>query len=105
MLWGQKIKVYTNHKNLMCYALRSTSNRVFRWHMLLEEEYGPKIIYKGIHNTVADVISRLDMDSTVKDLILNNLMVEGGHLGKLRKVTGSQYLVMAIILTQLTFHE
>ena len=86
-------------------ALGSTSNRVFRWHMLLEE-YSPEIIYiKGIHNTVADAISRLDMDPTVKDLNLNNLMVEGGHSKKFRKVTGSQYHVMAMILTQLTFQE
>ena len=63
-------------------ALGSTRDRVFRWHMLLEE-YGPKIIYiKGIHNTVADAISRLDMDPTVKDLNLNNLMVFGGHSRK-----------------------
>ena len=60
---------------------------------------------KGIHNTVADAISRLDMDPTVKDLNLNILMVEGGHSRKFQKVTGSQYHVMATILTQLTFHK
>ncbi len=39
-----------------------TSDRVARWRILLEE-YAPKIIYiKGIHNTVADAISRLDYD-------------------------------------------
>ncbi len=38
-----------------------TSDRVYRWRLLLEE-YGPEIIYiKGIHNTVADAISRLEM--------------------------------------------
>ena len=37
-----------------------TSDRVYRWRLLLEE-YCPEIIYiKGIHNTVADAISRLD---------------------------------------------
>ena len=31
-----------------------------RWRLLLEE-YGPEIVYiKGMHNTVADAISRLD---------------------------------------------
>jgi len=39
-----------------------TSNRVARWRILVEE-YAPEIIYiKGIHNTVADAISRLDYD-------------------------------------------
>ena len=60
MLWGQKITVYTDHKNLMQDALGLTSDRVYRWRLLLEE-YCPSIEYiKGIHNTVADAISRLD---------------------------------------------
>eukprot|EP00804_Cyclotella_cryptica_P004378 CCRYP_006796-RA/>CCRYP_006796-RA protein AED:0.34 eAED:0.38 QI:0/0/0/1/0/0/3/0/249 len=57
MLWGQQITVYTDHKNLMQDALGLTSDRVYRWRLLLEE-YGPTIVYiKGIHNTVADAIS------------------------------------------------
>ena len=60
MLWGQPIVVYTDHKNLMQDALGLTCDRVYRWRLLLEE-YGPVIVYiKGIHNTVADAISRLD---------------------------------------------
>ncbi len=62
MLWGQDIKVYTDHKNLTRYALLLTPDRVYRWWLLLEE-YAPEIIYiKGIHNTVADAISRLEYD-------------------------------------------
>jgi len=62
MLWGQRIKVYTDHKNLITDALGLSSDRVYRWRLLLEE-YGPEIVYiKGIHNTVADAISRLDYD-------------------------------------------
>jgi len=62
MLWGQNIMVYTDHKNLTRDALGLTSDRVYRWRLLLEE-YAPQIIYiKGIHNTVADAISRLDYD-------------------------------------------
>ncbi len=54
MLRGQDIKVFTHHKNLTRNALGLTSDRVYRWRLLLEE-YAPKIIYiKGIHNTVAD---------------------------------------------------
>jgi hypothetical protein len=49
MLWGQDIKVFTDHKNLTRDALGLTSNRVYHWQLLLEE-YAPKIIYiKGIH--------------------------------------------------------
>jgi hypothetical protein len=56
MLWGQDVKVFTDHKNLTRDALGLTSDRVYRLQLLLEE-YAPKIIYiKGIHNTVADAI-------------------------------------------------
>lgn len=65
MLWGQRIKVYTDHKNLTTDALGLSSDRVYRWRLLLEE-YGPEIVYiKGIHNSVADAISRLDYDPSV----------------------------------------
>ena len=56
MLWGQKIKVYTDPKNLTQDALGLTSDRVYHWQLLLEE-FAPEIVYiKGIHNTVADAI-------------------------------------------------
>ncbi len=62
MLWGQEMKVYTDHKNLTRDALGLTSDRVYRW-WLLVEEYAPEIIYiKGIYNTVADAILQLDYD-------------------------------------------
>jgi hypothetical protein len=62
MLWGQDIKFYTDHKNLTRDALGLTSDRVYHWQLLLEE-YAPKIIHiKGIHNTVADTVSRLEYD-------------------------------------------
>ena len=60
MLWGQKLVVYKDHQNLMRDALGLTSDRVYRWRLILEE-YGPETVYiKGIDNTVADAISRLD---------------------------------------------
>ncbi len=59
MLWGQIIKVLTDHANLMRDALGLTSDQVYRWRLLLKE-YGPKIVYiKGIHNTVADAVMGL----------------------------------------------
>jgi hypothetical protein len=57
MLWGQRLNVYTDHKNLTRDGLGLSPDIVTHWRILLEE-YDPKIIYiKGIHNTVADVIS------------------------------------------------
>ena len=42
-----------------------TSNRVYRWRLLIKK-FGPKIVYiKGITNTVAGVISRLDYDPKI----------------------------------------
>jgi hypothetical protein len=56
MIWGKDTKVYTDHKNLTRDALGLTSERVYRW-LLILEEYAPKIVHiKGIHNTVADAI-------------------------------------------------
>ncbi len=43
MLWGQDIKVYTDHKNSRD-ALGLTSDRVYHWQLLLEE-YAPETIY------------------------------------------------------------
>ena len=36
MLWGQQIKVYTYHKNLIQDALGLTSDQVYQWWLLLE---------------------------------------------------------------------
>jgi hypothetical protein len=44
MLWGQNIKVYTDHKNLTRDALGLTSDKVYRWRLLLEE-YALEILY------------------------------------------------------------
>ncbi len=80
MLWGQSIKVYTDHANFIRDALLGmTSDRVYRWRLLLEE-YGPKIVYiKGIHNTIADAISRLEYDPSV------NQTAENYHLTKVTR--------------------
>jgi hypothetical protein len=77
MLWGQRLNVYTDHKNLTQDGLGSTSNRVTRWRILLEE-YAPKIIYiVGIHNTVADAISQLDYDPKVNSTNEYNHAIHG----------------------------
>jgi hypothetical protein len=85
MLWGQSIKVFTDHANLMRDALGLTpSDRVYQWRLLLEE-YGPKIVcVKGIHNTVADAISRLENDSSV------NQTAESYYMTKVKSSKCSQ---------------
>jgi hypothetical protein len=59
ILWGQliKIKTYTEHKNLIPYALWLTSDWVYHRRLLLEE-YGLEIMHtRGILNTVTDARS------------------------------------------------
>ncbi len=57
MLWGQKLTVFTDHRNLIQDALGLTSDRVYRWRLLFEE-FGPEIGHiRGIQNTVVDAIS------------------------------------------------
>ncbi len=65
MLWGQQIKVYTDHKNLIRDAVGLTSDRVYQWRLLLEE-YAPETVYiKGKHYTVVDAISRLEYNPEI----------------------------------------
>ena len=71
MPWGQKLQVYTDHKNLVRDALGLTCDCVYRWRLLLEE-YEPEIVYiKGVYNIVADAISRLEYDPDQKVKIFN----------------------------------
>jgi hypothetical protein len=65
MLWGQSIKVFTDHANLLRDTLGMTLDQVYQWRLLLEE-HGPKTVYiKGIYNTVADAISWLEYDPSI----------------------------------------
>ena len=85
MLWGQQIKVFTDHANLMRDALGLTSDRVYRWRLLLEE-YGPEIVYiKGIHNTVADAVSRLEYDPSVNKTAESFHRMKIGSRSRLRQ--------------------
>ena len=76
MLWGQRVKVFTDHKILVVDALGGTSDRITRWRLLLEE-YNPEISYiKGTDNTVADAISRLEYDPHLKTIDRDLLMYD-----------------------------
>ena len=71
MLWGQKIKVYSDHQNLVRDALGFTTDRVYRWRLVLEE-YGPEIVYiPGVTNIVADGLSCLEYDQSVNSRTIN----------------------------------
>jgi hypothetical protein len=79
MLWGKSMKVYTDHANFIRDALGMTSDHVYQWRLLLED-YRPKIVYiKGIHNTFADAISRLQYDPSI------NWTAENYHLMKVKR--------------------
>ena len=46
-------------------------DRVYRWHLPLEE-YGPQIVYsKGVDNIVADSMSRLDYEEKINTRTIN----------------------------------
>ena len=67
IILGQRIKVFTDHKNLVHESELKTSQRVMRWRLLLEE-YGPEIEYiKGPKNVVADALSRLPKQGDIVD--------------------------------------
>ena len=54
---GNKLRIYTDHKDLTCKILNT--DRVLRWRLILEE-YVPNIKYiKGEKYILADAISRL----------------------------------------------
>jgi hypothetical protein len=90
MLWGQNIKVFTDHANLMRDALGLTLDQVYRWRLLLEE-YGPEIVYfKGIQNTVADAVSRLEYDPSV------NRTAESFHTMKVRNYSHQRQCWMTV---------
>jgi hypothetical protein len=72
---------------------------VYQWRLLLEE-YRPKIVYiKGIHNTVADAVLRLEYDPSV------NQTGESVHTKKDRNKQSRQRqcwmtFVVALVLQQ-----
>jgi len=95
MLWGQRINVCTDHKNLTRDGLGLMSDRVARWRILLEE-YAPKIIYiKGIHNTVVDAISRLDYDPKLNT---TNEYNHAMHVKSTRVVSNHKWMMFLKIL-------
>jgi hypothetical protein len=72
ILLGQDIKVHTDHENLTYKHFNS--DRVMRWQLFIEE-YAPNLqCIKGVHNVVADALSRLSFtnDGTVEEALVTN---------------------------------
>ena len=60
ILLGQKLQIYTDHKNLTCEFFNT--DKVLGWILILEE-YGPDIEYiKGKKNIVSDGISIIPLN-------------------------------------------
>ena len=60
ILFGQKLRIYTDHKNITCNNFNT--DRSLRWRLILEG-YGPDIEYiKGEKNIVSDALSRLTLN-------------------------------------------
>ncbi len=92
MLRGQRLNVYSDHKNLTRDGLGLTFDRVTRWRILLEE-YAPEIIcIKGIHNAVADAISRRDYDPKVNS---TNEYNHATHGMSTKEVTSQRWLMFS----------
>ena len=67
ILLGQKVIVWTDHKNLTGFNTKYKCDRVHRQRLQLEE-YDADIRYiEGPKNVVADALSRLDIDKRTKE--------------------------------------
>lgn len=66
-LYGHRIKIYTDHKNITYVGTDYISERVLRQHLILDQ-FGAEVInIPGKRNTVADALSRLPTSTTQID--------------------------------------
>jgi RNase H-like domain found in reverse transcriptase len=60
LLYGQRVVVHTNHKNIIYGNL--VNNRIARWRLLLKE-YSPEIVHvKGNDNVIADALLHMEVN-------------------------------------------
>ena len=63
ILLGNKVRIYTDHKNLTYTNTNYSSDRILRQRLVIED-YGAELIYiKGCSNEVADALSRLPTEN------------------------------------------
>ena len=59
ILFGFKIEVFSDHKNMVYATTLGEYQRMMRWRLILEE-FGPNIQHiSGVENIVADTLRRL----------------------------------------------
>jgi hypothetical protein len=74
MLLGHKLKIHTDHKNLINLMMVSKSPQIQRWQWTIEE-FGPDLEYiNGPRNVVADALSRLDTEMSHSTLNSNAIL-------------------------------
>ena len=71
MFWGQTIKVYTDHQNLIRDSLGLTSDRVYRWRGLPEKYDLDIVCIPWNTNIVADGLRRLEYDQSMASRTLS----------------------------------
>ena len=89
ILLGQKLRIYTDHKNLTCGNFNT--DRVLRCRIILEE-YGPDIEYiKSDKNIVSDSLSRIPLNGnkyiTQKSTDLKEILSEINDIEELTEGT------------------
>ena len=93
ILYGQQLIVYTDHKNLTYKDFNT--ERVMRWHLIIEE-FNPEIRYiKGEHNIVADSLSRLPRTSDIAEC---NTIYEYSELFQVNELSADDYPVSYSII-------
>ena len=105
MLLGQDILICSDHKNLESDLAHLTSQKGLHWRLLVEE-FGVAIKHiKGVNNSVADALSRLDFapslnknNSGTVELIFANLLPEDSELFLLSMQDTSEHQMSAIEL-------
>ena len=78
MLFGQRIKIFTDHKNLTYHNTKFANDRVLRQRLLLEE-YAPEIVHiEGEKNEAADTLSRVPQKDNhcVDEQIMETMAME-----------------------------
>lgn len=72
-LYGKKFKIYTDHRPLTwLFNIKEPNSKLVRWRLKLEE-YEYEIIYKkGKHNTNADCLSRIELNTLETESTINN---------------------------------
>ena len=74
MLLGQRLKIYTNHKNLT-YQYTKYANNIVLCQRLVFKEFNPQIIWiNGEKNIVADTLSPNPQEETQRQKINNNML-------------------------------